>query len=277
MVRVYGSWPADRSNTWGRFALLDINSAGLGGVGNVHFPVNATSDYDYANPRFVQGNADAWLTYPNLNNTTRAMNFHEWTPLGLDPQREYLNWWYAHMPHAPSRAPDFYLANWWRYLLDTDQFKAGLPTLRLTLGLPSVRVTHPSANSSVGGVVHVVASAEVDGALGRVDFYVDGAYRATDYLASYTLEWPTLGLVGTHTLVAKAYELQNGTEGISPPISVLTPCPPDFDGDGFATGDDFDGYVLAFVAGANTADYNGDGFVTGDDFDGYVAAFEAGC
>lgn len=54
-------------------------------------------------------------------------------------------------------------------------------------------------------------------------------------------------------------------------------CPPDFDADGFVTGDDFDAYVLAFEAGNSVADFDGDGFVTGDDFDAFVVAFEAGC
>lgn len=54
-------------------------------------------------------------------------------------------------------------------------------------------------------------------------------------------------------------------------------CPTDFNADGFVTGDDFDGYVLAFTAGDSEADFNSDGFVTGDDFDGFVEGFEAGC
>ncbi len=54
-------------------------------------------------------------------------------------------------------------------------------------------------------------------------------------------------------------------------------CSIDFDGDGFPTGDDFDGFVAAFEAGDNTADFDGDGFVTGDDFDAYAALFELGC
>jgi hypothetical protein len=205
---------------------LDIDSPGEGGVGNVHFPVNGTSDYDYANPRFVQSNADAWLSYPNLNNDTRSFNFHEWSPGGMDPQREYLNWWYAHMPHVPGRAPDFYLANWWRYLLDLDQFKGGSENLYLTIGIPTARIESPAAGASVQGVVNVRASAVVDGALGRTDLYVDGGYYATDYLAPYTFAWNTAGLApGAHTLVAKAYELQNGTEGVSPAFTVqVAPC-----------------------------------------------------
>ncbi len=54
-------------------------------------------------------------------------------------------------------------------------------------------------------------------------------------------------------------------------------CPPDFDGDGFLTGDDFDAFVVAFESGSISSDFDGDGFVTGEDFDAYVVSFEAGC
>ena len=54
-------------------------------------------------------------------------------------------------------------------------------------------------------------------------------------------------------------------------------CAADFNGDGFVTGDDFDAYVIEFIAGNLAADFNHDGFVTGDDFDAFVLAFEAGC
>ena len=54
-------------------------------------------------------------------------------------------------------------------------------------------------------------------------------------------------------------------------------CPADFDGDGFLTGLDFDGFIMAFEAGEPTADFDRDGFVTGADFDSYVIAFEQGC
>ena len=55
------------------------------------------------------------------------------------------------------------------------------------------------------------------------------------------------------------------------------PCPSDFNNDGFVTGDDFDQFVIFFVAGTDEADFNGDGFVTGDDFDAFVVKFVAGC
>lgn len=51
----------------------------------------------------------------------------------------------------------------------------------------------------------------------------------------------------------------------------------DFNADGFLTGDDYDGYVLAFELGEVVSDFDGDGFVTGDDFDAFLVQFQAGC
>src|SRR4030095_13940395 len=102
---------------------LDKDAPGQGGVGNVHFPVNAQADYDYANPRVVESNADDWYNYPDFQGITRFFNSHEWSPQAADPQREYLNWWYHHMPHMTGRSQDYFLNNWWRYIADPDQFK----------------------------------------------------------------------------------------------------------------------------------------------------------
>lgn len=54
-------------------------------------------------------------------------------------------------------------------------------------------------------------------------------------------------------------------------------CPTDLNSDGFVSADDYDAYVIAFIAGESAADFNNDGFVTADDFDAYVIAFENGC
>lgn len=218
MERMYGQWcQTSRCNTWSRFALVDQNAPGLGGVGNVHFPVNGQSDYDYANTRFVQSNADAWLNYPNLNDNTRSFNFHEWSPNNVDSQREYLNWWYSHMPHVSGRAPDFYLGNWWRYLLDVNQFKAsGGTNLQFTIGIPIVGAANITNAQIVTGTFSFRADAEVDGALGRVDLYIDGQYIASDYIAPFTFAWDSTSVSsGDHAVDFKAYELQNGTESIS--------------------------------------------------------------
>ncbi|MDX2118623.1 MAG: matrixin family metalloprotease [Planctomycetota bacterium] len=59
--------------------------------------------------------------------------------------------------------------------------------------------------------------------------------------------------------------------------AAASPCPADFNGDGFLDFTDFDAFVAAFEAGTNNADFNNDGFIDFTDFDAYVAAFEAGC
>jgi len=84
-----------------------------------------------------------------------------------------------------------------------------------------------------------------------------------------------VGSVGAITWSsATPFAVSNGTV-----LSVVCkpPCRPDFNGDGFLTGEDFDAYVDAFIHGDIKADYDGDGFLTGDDFDAFVAAFEIGC
>lgn len=60
-------------------------------------------------------------------------------------------------------------------------------------------------------------------------------------------------------------------------LSIPGGCDPDYDHDGFLTGDDFDAFLVDFEIGSPNADYTGDGFVTGEDFDQFVVDFEKGC
>ena len=219
MDHIYGVQSPNQDNNWNKFTFQDRYQPGLGGVGNIHFPVNGTSDYDYANENFVISNADDWYNYPNFTGTTRSFNFREWSPNGTDPQREYLNWWYNHLPHFGGRGNDYYLNNWWRYITDVDQFKFSKGNLYLTDGIPTVKIGNV-VNQPNKGVVDVVANAWVDGALGRVDLYLDNAYFASDTLSPYTFSLTLNNLTGTHTLLAKAYELQNGTEAVSAPVNL---------------------------------------------------------
>ncbi len=96
---------------------------------------------------------------------------------------------------------------------------------------------------------------------------------------------------GTHKLRVEFFE-NGGAQGLIArvqgpgidkqviPASMLvhtTPCPSDFNDDGFVNGEDFDAFVLAFVLGDIAADFDDNSFVNGDDFDNFVLAFEAGC
>jgi hypothetical protein len=85
-----------------------------------------------------------------------------------------------------------------------------------------VATQSPASGAHVSGAVKVQAAASVEGALGRVDLYVDGVYHSTDTIAPFVFDWDTAGLAdGVHTLVTKAYELQNGTEGVAAPLQVI--------------------------------------------------------
>ncbi len=215
-------WENNRTNAWSAFTLIDLRAPGQGAVGNVHYPVNGQSDYDWANTNQVWSDCDSWLNYPYLTNAARLVDYREWAPDDADIARDYLNWWYAHFPHVPGRAPapDRRLNNWWRYLIDVDQFKSGNGTLASPTGIGFASLTHPASGALVAGVVPVAVDATVDGALGRVDLYVDGVFYASDTLAPFTFAWNTDGLLGAHTLVARACELANGTETVSLPVIV---------------------------------------------------------
>ncbi len=227
---VYGPREPNRDTTWSAFCLQDRQAEGEGSIGDVHFPVNGETDYDYANPRYVLSDCDDWYSYPDLPGNRRWINFHEWSPAGEDPQREYLDWWYDHMPHVPSKGNDQYLANWWRYLVDVDQFKAWNGNLYWSSGYGDVVILAPGEGEEVAGTVPVRVRVTMDGATGRVDLYVDGQYVATDHLAPFVFSWDaTAAGTGDHVLEARAYELQNGTESRSEAVTVTVveaPPPP---------------------------------------------------
>ena len=112
----YGGWQAENLNTsWARFA-ANQKQSGVAAVGSCHYPPNANSDYDYCNEQVVQSSADDWYNYPYLTGAMKPVNVHTW---GLgDCQREYLKWWFHHLPYRSGQAPDGFLNNWWKYIYE---------------------------------------------------------------------------------------------------------------------------------------------------------------
>lgn len=127
MKRIYGGvW--DRANpsrnAWSAFASTDAEAPGRAAVGNIHIPVNGQDHYDYANMRGVRSTADDWLNYPRLTGAQTVVSARDWLR-GGDPHVEYLDWFYARLPHAPGRCPDGRWCNWWRYIVQLDRYKNG--------------------------------------------------------------------------------------------------------------------------------------------------------
>lgn len=102
-------------NTWEAFTLLDSNPHyTYSGCGNVHFPPNGQSDYDWSNPGSAKTNCDDFFNYPNLPNPPTALQTvtcATWNCTGLD----YFGWWYRHLPRNPGCGPDGVANNWWSY------------------------------------------------------------------------------------------------------------------------------------------------------------------
>jgi endo-1,4-beta-xylanase len=87
---------------------------------------------------------------------------------------------------------------------------------------PVVAVTNPSAGARVWGTTTIAASASDNVALQKVEFYVDGARKATDMHAPFTYGWDTRSLAAgaAPTLTARAYDAaKNATT--STPVSVV--------------------------------------------------------
>jgi len=94
---------------------------------------------------------------------------------------------------------------------------------------------------------------------------------------AYRIISPTAGAAGCDTITFRV-QTPSGTSNTATVNLIYNAlCRADFNGDCFVTGEDFDAYVNAFIAGDLAADFDGDGFVTGDDFDAFVLRFESGC
>jgi hypothetical protein len=72
---------------------------------------------------------------------------------------------------------------------------------------PTVAITNPAANATVGGVITVQATATDPTSITKVEFYVDGVLRQAVTTAPYTWAFDTTTTAnGTHTLTVKAYD-----------------------------------------------------------------------
>jgi hypothetical protein len=120
MRKVYGRWDnkAADPNTWELYTTIDKVSPGNAQVGNIHYPPNGNSDYDWINKRTVSTYADVWYSYPNINKEgkkSREVDCKEWQC----SHSGYMSWWFRHLPHYEGiNAKDGHLNNWWEYVVD---------------------------------------------------------------------------------------------------------------------------------------------------------------
>jgi hypothetical protein len=119
------SWDPKSSDPtpWDLFTRIDKDMPDQAHVGNVHFPPNGTSDYNYGNTTLVTSYAENWYRYPYLFNQHSAVNVQTWYYTPGEPLAEgldhlgYLRWWYGHIPRYVG-VTDGVLNNWWAYATD---------------------------------------------------------------------------------------------------------------------------------------------------------------
>ena len=86
------------------------------GPGNVHFPPNGLSDYDYGNTTNVTDNSPSWKNYPFTTQTTVSENCTAWDC----EQNGYIEWWLGKLPNKDGVTSNGNLKNWWKYVADYD-------------------------------------------------------------------------------------------------------------------------------------------------------------
>ena len=85
---------------------------------------------------------------------------------------------------------------------------------------PTVSIGAPTSGTTVSGTATVSATASDNVGVNKVEFYLNGALKATDTAAPYTYGWNTTTVAnGAYTLTAKAYDAA-GNVGTSTTISV---------------------------------------------------------
>jgi len=121
MAHTFGRWDynAIEKNDWELFATYDKIDPGNSHIGNIHYPPNALSDYDYKNPAPVVTHADNWARYPFLFQENRTVTCSEW----MCSQLGYMSWWFHHLPHFTCLSRSGILNNWWSYIVDYNEGK----------------------------------------------------------------------------------------------------------------------------------------------------------
>ncbi len=122
MVEVYGSWEQNRTaHNWERYTLVKALSPSYSysGCGNIHYPPNGVTDYDYGNPGTTLTNCNDFLNYPNLSNPQTVAKPVTCMTWSCDHEA-YLMYWYSHLPYQTGCTNDAIANNWWLYFSDVN-------------------------------------------------------------------------------------------------------------------------------------------------------------
>ena len=140
----------NKLNYWEKFSLINKYSKGENaGVGNIHFPFNGETDYDYYNKNEVYSNWEYWENYPNIKGEKKKYNNDAWMNFKgneiikndknscKDADRLYIRFWMYLLPHIDGYTETGQLNNWWDYITNCDyvtSIKSENKIIRGTIG-----------------------------------------------------------------------------------------------------------------------------------------------
>lgn len=101
--------PAGRAE-WARFSATAADADTVG-VGTCDHAPNAHVAGDYAAPDTVVSTAPQWLSYPVAPGATQPVSAATWS--GPDYRRNFLRWWFFHLPHGRRASETGVPGNWW--------------------------------------------------------------------------------------------------------------------------------------------------------------------
>ena len=140
------SYFEDGNFLWGKFKGFNVGENGRErGCGTVHYPVNATSAYQYNNSSYVQSDIENWL--PDNSGEQTLINNDSWkrdiyistsmpiwndyksetnrSIIGNDPQGGWMIYWFQSIPGDilipfNKDGENYTLSNWWNLFYDWD-------------------------------------------------------------------------------------------------------------------------------------------------------------
>jgi hypothetical protein len=142
MAKIYGGWafpygppPTEAPpilTAWDEFSAKTYDPTDVAGCGFAHGSlnnytydgVNNPNSYDTANLDYAESNCNDWYNFPWMTGESYSYNCEMWAGTGCtdNPDLNWMLWWYDHMPYKAGTY-DGYATNWWRYIVDVDQYK----------------------------------------------------------------------------------------------------------------------------------------------------------
>ena len=102
-----------------------------------------------------------------------------------------------------------------------DRFTLNLAQQEADASAPQVSIVSPAAGAVVSGTETIHAAADDDTRVEKVDLWVDGQLRSTDLTEPYTFSLDTTAMAdGSHTLQARAYDLDGRRTSVSRTVTV---------------------------------------------------------